>query len=110
MIYTHPISEERSLALRERGLDGIHNALVSGGCIVDGVALSLDPPSVKVEWTGGVSPEMIFQGLTFPHRRNRVAAESALRTFVSSVDAGLTPTPRQIAVALRSIVTILDLD
>lgn len=110
MIYTHPITEDRAQALRERNLDALHAALVSGGCYVDGVTLSLDPPSIKVSYSGGTSPEFIINTMAFPERRNRKSAEDILRTFATGVRDGGTPTNRQIGVAFVALLTVLELD
>ena len=102
--YEFSITENRAEALQERGLDALHAYLESRGLVVEGVALSLDPPLVRV--TADADPAPFVAGIPWPTRRNHAQARQAMKAFMEASP----PTQAQVVAALRGVIVELARD
>lgn len=109
MEYTLELSDDAAMAMHERGLDRLEKALVDGGTVVESIVLSLNPPCVKVAWSGGVDPATIVSRNLLA-RRDKVRAREVIQAFCADEDAGRAITRERLSRVLRAFATILELD
>jgi hypothetical protein len=107
-VYTFPITADRADALHDRGLDDVQAFLVGRGLTVDGVSLSLDPPTLKVR--ANADPSSHLASLSWPTKRDYAAARQAMKAFMQKVNAGQTPTNLEVIQAIRGIIVELARD
>jgi hypothetical protein len=107
--YSIPLTENRAIALQERGLDALQAHLEGRGFAGVRLALVLDPllvapPVLTVE--ANADPTAALASAPWPQPRNLVAARQAMRAFMEASP----PTNAQAIAALRGVIVELAKD
>lgn len=106
--YDIPIPQDRAEALVDRTPERIHDHLAVRGLAVDGIAVMLEPPTLRVY--ADRDPTAHLEHAPWPTKRDRKVARDRLKEFAARVDKGENPNARDTMLALRALIEELARD